>query len=77
ADGVKPSVVYAVLGTPEWVDRAFKNLDTIKKDVKVWWTAGAQPPQLHADGEVEMTTAWNCRIYYAVKNSCKNFKIVW
>ena len=66
-----------MLGTPEGVDRAFKKLDTIKKDVKVWWTAGAQPPQLLADGEVVMTTAWNGRIYDAVKNSGKNFKIVW
>jgi putative spermidine/putrescine transport system substrate-binding protein len=77
ADGVSPKDVYTVLGTPEGVDRAFKKLDTIKKDVKVWWTAGAQPPQLLADGEVVMTTAWNGRIYDAVKNSGKNFKIVW
>lgn len=77
ADGVKPADVYKVLGTPEGVDRAFKKLDTIKKDVKVWWTAGAQPPQLLADGEVVMTTAWNGRIYDAVKNNGKHFKIVW
>ena len=77
ADGVAPKDVYTVLGTPEGVDRAFKKLDTIKKDVKVWWSAGAQPPQLLADGEVVMTTAWNGRIYDAVKNSGKNFKIVW
>lgn len=77
ADGVEPSEVYDVLGTPEGVDRAFRKLDTIKKDVKVWWTAGAQPPQLLADGEVVMATAWNGRIYDAVKNSGKDFKIVW
>lgn len=77
ADGVAPAEVYKVLGTPAGVDRAFKKLDTIKKDVKVWWSAGAQPPQLLADGEVVMTTAWNGRIYDAVKNSGKPFKIVW
>jgi putative spermidine/putrescine transport system substrate-binding protein len=77
ADGVAPSEVYKVLGTPAGVERAFKKLDTIKPHVKVWWTAGAQPPQLLADGEVAMTTAWNGRIYDAVKNSGKNFKIVW
>ena len=49
ADGVAIKDVYKVLGTPEGVDRAFKKLDTIKKDV-VWWEAGAQPPQLLADG---------------------------
>ena len=77
ADGVAPTDVYKVLGTPAGVDRAFKKLDTIKKDVKVWWSAGAQPPQLLADGEVVMTTAWNGRIFDAVKNSGKPFKIVW
>ena len=77
ADGVPPADVYKVLGTPAGVDRAFKKLDTIKKDVKVWWSAGAQPPQLLADGEVVMTTAWNGRIYDAVKANNKPFKIVW
>ena len=40
ADGVAPDQVYATLKTKEGVDRAFKKLDTIKKDV-VWWEAGA------------------------------------
>lgn len=75
ADGVPVGDVYKVLGTPEGVDRAFKKLDTIKKDV-VWWSAGAQAPQLLASGEVLMTTAWNGRIYNANKEG-KQFKIVW
>ncbi|MCK1487912.1 extracellular solute-binding protein, partial [Bradyrhizobium sp. 193] len=76
ADGVAIKDVYKVLKTPEGVDRAFKKLDTIKKDV-VWWTTGAQPPQLLADGQVVMTSAWNGRIYDANKNSGKHFEIVW
>jgi len=76
ADGVRVDDVYKVLKTKEGVDRAFKKLDTIKKDV-VWWEAGAQPPQLLASGEVVMTTAWNGRIFNANKNDHKNFKIVW
>jgi putative spermidine/putrescine transport system substrate-binding protein len=75
ADGVDPNKVYDELGTPAGVDRAFKKLDTIKKDV-VWWEAGAQPPQLLADGEVVMTSAWNGRIANAIKEG-KTFKIVW
>lgn len=77
ADGVAPADVYKVLATAEGVDRAFKKLDEIKPNVKVWWGAGAQPPQLLADGEVAITTAYNGRIYDAVKSSGKNFKIVW
>src|SRR5690606_36970733 len=77
ADGVPTADVYKVLSTPEGVDRAFAKLDTIKKDVKVWWSAGSQPVPLLADGEVAMATAWNGRIFDAVKNEGKNFKIVW
>jgi putative spermidine/putrescine transport system substrate-binding protein len=76
ADGVAREEVYKVLGTPEGVDRAFKKLDTIKKDI-VWWEAGAQAPQLLADGQVVMTSAWNGRIYGAVKKDGKPFQIVW
>ncbi|TIU59784.1 MAG: extracellular solute-binding protein, partial [Mesorhizobium sp.] len=65
-----------VLATPEGVDRAFKKLDTIKKDI-VWWDAGAQPAQLLASKEVVMTTAWNGRIQNAIDTDGKPFKIVW
>ena len=76
ADGVAAKDVYSVLDTAEGVDRAFAKLDTIKDDV-VWWEAGAQPPQLLADGEVAMTTAYNGRIFNAVAGEGKPFEIVW
>ncbi|AGS25331.1 ABC transporter substrate-binding protein [Rhizobium etli] len=76
ADGVAIDDVYKVLDTPEGVDRAFKKLDTIKENA-VWWESGAQPAQLLADRQVVMTSAWNGRIYDAVKNSGKNFAIMW
>jgi len=76
ADGVAASDVYKVLKTKEGVDRAFKKMDQIKPHV-IWWEAGAQAPQLLADKEVSMTTGWNGRIYSAVKNDGKNFKIIW
>lgn len=76
ADGVPAKEVYEVLATPEGVDRAFAKLDTIKDQV-VWWEAGAQPPQMLADGEVVMTTAYNGRIFNAVAGEDKPFEIVW
>jgi len=76
ADGVAAGDVYEVLGTDEGVDRAFAKLDSIKDSV-VWWEAGAQPPQLLADGEVAMTTAYNGRIFNAVAAEDKPFEIVW
>lgn len=76
ADGVEPKDVYAALATPEGVDRAFKKLDTIKSQV-IWWEAGAQPPQLLADGEVVMTTAYNGRIFNAMMEEKQPFEILW
>ncbi len=76
ADGVAPGDVYKVLATPEGVDRAFKKLDEIKKDV-VWWKAGAQPPQLLASGEVAMTSVYNGRIDAANHDDHRNFGIQW
>jgi putative spermidine/putrescine transport system substrate-binding protein len=76
ADGVDPKDVYKVLATPAGVDRAFKKLDTIKRNI-VWWESGAQAPQLLADGAVVMTQAYNGRISDAAKEDNKPFKTVW
>ena len=76
ADGVQKERIYEVLGTAVGLDRAFRKLDTIKDEV-VWWEAGAQPPQLLADGEVVMTTAWNGRIFNAQVLENQPFVVVW
>jgi putative spermidine/putrescine transport system substrate-binding protein len=76
ADGVPIADVYKVLNTPEGVDRAFAKLDTIKSEV-IWWEAGAQPPQILAEGGAAIVSAWNGRIYKAITEDKKNFKIVW
>ena len=76
ADGVPADQVYDVLATADGVNRAFAKLDTIKDDT-IWWEAGAQPPQLLADGEVVMTTAYNGRLFNAIVNENKPFEIVW
>tara|TARA_R110000787_G_scaffold285461_6_gene401292 strand:- start:30977 stop:32077 length:1101 start_codon:yes stop_codon:yes gene_type:complete len=76
ADGVANADVYEMLTTDAGVDRAFAKLDSIKDSV-VWWEAGAQPPQLLADGEVAMTTAYNGRIFNAIAEEDKPFEIVW
>ncbi|GLU29723.1 ABC transporter substrate-binding protein [Brucella sp. NBRC 12950] len=62
ADGVPVDKLY-----PLDVDRAFKKLEKIKPFVTVWWTSGAQSAQLLADGEVDMTMAWNGRVSAVVK----------
>jgi putative spermidine/putrescine transport system substrate-binding protein len=76
ADGVPAGDVYAMLETDEGLDRAFAKLDTLTADV-IWWEAGAQPPQLLADGEVVMSTAYNGRIFNAAIGEGKPFEIIW
>ena len=76
ADGVARSQVYETLDTPEGIDRAFRKLDTIK-DAVVWWDAGAQPPQMLADREVVMSTAYNGRIFNAQVLENQPFVVVW
>ena len=76
ADGVPPEEIYATLETPEGVERAFRKLDTIKEQI-VWWETGAQPPQMLADGEVVMSTAYNGRIFNAQVLENQPFEIVW
>ncbi|MCC6303930.1 MAG: ABC transporter substrate-binding protein [Rhodobacteraceae bacterium] len=76
ADGVAPADVYAVLATPAGVDRAFAMLDRIKSEV-IWWEAGAQAPQLLADGEVVMTTGYNGRFFDAMVSEGQPFAYYW
>ncbi len=76
ADGVPPEQVYEVLGTAEGLQRAFRKLDTIKDSI-VWWQAGAQAPQLLADGEVVMTSAYHGRVFDAVRNEKQSFVAIW
>lgn len=61
ADGVQPDNLY-----PLDLDRAFRKLDTIKKDI-VWYDTGDQQVQMVASGEAPLVQAWNGRITQAAK----------
>ncbi len=76
ADGVAPEDIYDVLRTPEGVDRAFAKLDTIKDDI-IFWTEGAQAPQLLADGEVNFATGYNGRMFEAIEVEGMDARIVY
>jgi putative spermidine/putrescine transport system substrate-binding protein len=65
-DGVAKDDVYDVLATSEGQDQALAKLDTIKDDV-IWWSAGADTPQLLADGEVIMGSTYNGRLFAAIE----------
>ncbi|PQO24086.1 spermidine/putrescine ABC transporter substrate-binding protein [Rhodobacteraceae bacterium WD3A24] len=76
ADGVALEDIYDVLATEEGQDRAFDKLDEIKDNL-VFWTEGAQGPQLLADQEVAFTTGYNGRIFNAAQVEGQPFDIIW
>ena len=76
SDGVDAADVYDVLETDEGVDRAFAKLDTIKDQV-VWWTKGAQPAQLLADGEVVIASAYNGRLFSLIEEKKQPVAMMW
>src|SRR5262249_12442010 len=67
AAGVARNEVYPA--TDEKVKLAFDKLREIKPHVKVWWTAGAQPVQLLASGEVTMASAWSGRVLDVIRDN--------
>lgn len=62
ADGVPEDKLY-----PLDVDRAFKKLDEIKPHIYVWWSKGAQPPELVGSKEVVMSSVWVGRWWNAMR----------
>jgi len=75
-DGVPPAKVYDVLKTNRGVERALAKLDTIKSNV-VWWTAGAQTPQLLADGEVVVGSTYNGRLFALIEEQKQPVAMLW
>jgi len=75
-DGVAKEDLYDVLSTPEGVDRALAKLATIKDQV-VWWSAGAETPQLLADKEVVMGSTYNGRLFSVIEEQHQPVAMLW
>ena len=75
-DGVAKEDVYDVLETPEGQDQALAKLDTIKDDV-IWWSAGADTPQLLADGEIVMGSTYNGRLFSVIEEQDQPVAMLW
>ncbi|MGI2033812.1 ABC transporter substrate-binding protein [Rhizobium panacihumi] len=71
ADGVSKEDLY-----PLDLDRAFKSLDRIRKDIPIWWTGGAQTSQMLKTGEVDCVLTWNGRAQVAIDDGAP-VTIVW
>ncbi len=75
-DGVAPADLYTVLDEEGGVERALAKLDTIKDSV-IWWTAGAETPQLLADQEVVMGSTYNGRLFSVIAEQNQPVAMLW
>ena len=75
-DGVAKDKVYDVLATDAGQDQALAKLDTIKDSV-IWWSAGADTPQLLADGEVVMGSTYNGRLFSVIVEQKQPVAMLW
>ncbi len=75
-DGVDKADVYDVLETEEGQNQALAKLDTIKDHV-IWWSAGADTPQLLADGEVVMGSTYNGRLFSVIEEQNQPVAMLW
>ncbi|SIO37630.1 putative spermidine/putrescine transport system substrate-binding protein [Rhodovulum sp. ES.010] len=75
-DGVPKAEIYDVLETEEGQERALAKLETIKDDV-IWWSAGADTPQLLADGEVVMGSTYNGRLFSLIEEQDQPVAMLW
>ena len=75
-DGVAKEDLYDVLETEAGQDRALAKLDTIKDHV-IWWSAGADTPQLLADGEVVIGSGYNGRLFAVIEEQKQPIAIMW
>jgi putative spermidine/putrescine transport system substrate-binding protein len=75
-DGVANEEIYDVLATDEGQQRALDKLETIKDDV-IWWSAGADTPQLLADGEVFIGSTYNGRLFSVIEEQKQPVAMMW
>ena len=75
-DGVPKADIYDVLGTSAGQDQAIAKLDSIK-DSLIFWSAGADTPQLLADGEIVMGSTYNGRLFSAIEEDHQPIAMLW
>ena len=74
------SEIYKLLETEAGVNRAMAKIKDLCTDPNggcVFWSAGAQPPELLVAGEVVMATGWNGRFFNAEVGEGAPIKQVW
>jgi putative spermidine/putrescine transport system substrate-binding protein len=74
--GVPQQDVYNLLSTERGLRLAFKQLDKIRDHI-VWWSDGAEPPQLLASAAVTMASGYNGRFFHATVAERQAIDVIW
>ena len=74
--GVPVDQLYDTLETDEGIQKALDKLATIK-DQTVWWSAGAETPQLLADKEVVIGSTYNGRLFSLIEEQKQPVAMLW
>ncbi|WP_347310807.1 extracellular solute-binding protein [Defluviimonas sp. SAOS-178_SWC] len=82
ADGVPTENIYSYLeeGGDAAIDQALAKLEALYNDPQgglIFWTGGAEPPELLAKGEVVISTGWSGRFYNAIVQENAPIEIIW
>ena len=75
-DGVSKADLYKTMETDEGIQKALDKLATIKDQV-VWWSAGADTPQLLADGEIVIGSTYNGRLFSVIEEAKQPVAMLW
>jgi spermidine/putrescine-binding protein len=75
AAGIAPKDIKFPL-THEQEEIIFQLLEDLAPHIDAYWTAGSTCPELLIKGELDMCSAWNGRIYDAIKQGAP-LKICW
>jgi putative spermidine/putrescine transport system substrate-binding protein len=75
-DGVAAEDIYDTLETAEGQQQALDKLSTIA-DQTVWWTSGADTPQLLADKEVVFGSTYNGRLFSLIEEQDQPVAMMW
>ncbi len=75
-DGVSKEELYSVMETPEGIEKALAKLQTIKSET-IWWSAGADTPQLLADGEAVIGSTYNGRLFSVIVEQKQPVAMLW
>lgn len=75
-DGVDKEDVYDVLETAEGQERALAKLESIKEST-IWWSAGADTPELLSEGKIFMGSADNNRLFSIIEEKDQPVNMMW